>query len=59
MEEKILSIITLIGIIFSIIEIGVVSFKYVKGTLTKEKFLPYLVGGILILVSSIISKIIL
>lgn len=59
MEEKVLSIITTIGIILSIIEMIVVTFKYAKGNMDKKQFLPYLAGGILILISSIFSKIIL
>lgn len=59
MDEKTLSIVTTIGIIFSIIEMLVVTFKYTKGNMDKKQFLPYLAGGILILTSSIISKIIL
>lgn len=59
MEQKILSMITTIAIILSIMEIAVISFKYINGKMENKKFLPYLLGGILIIASSIISKIIL
>lgn len=59
MEEKILSIVTTIGIIVSIIEILYVAIKLKKGNMDKNKFMPYLIGGLLILISSIISKVIL
>ena len=57
--EKILSIITTIAIILSIMEIAVISFKYINGKMEKKKFISYLLGGILIIASSIISKVIL
>lgn len=57
--EKILSIITTIAIILSIVEIAVISFKFINGKMEKKKFIPYLLGGILIIASSIISKVIL
>lgn len=59
MEEKILSIVTTIGIIVSIIEILYVAIKLKKGNMDKNKFMQYLIGGLLILISSIISKVIL
>ena len=59
MNEKTLSIVTTLGIIFSIIEMLIVVFKYTKGNMDKKQFIPYLASGILILTSSVISKIIL
>lgn len=59
MEEKILSMVTTIGMVVAIIEIIYVSLKFKKGNMDKNKFIPYLIGGILIFTSSIISKIIL